>query len=353
MSAVRGRVPPLHRLVAALLVVLASAPSCSLLGAGGGYELIAYFPRAVALYPESTVKVMGVDAGRVTDVVTEGNRVRVEITVDDGVPLPADVRAAIRPLTLIGERNIVLFPAWRPGEDRIADGEVIPLERTEIPVEPDEALRAFTDLARAIDPEAVAQLISSGARALDGQGAAINRALEEASTLTSTLASVDTQLLDAAESFHTFAVTLNAREEQLGRVISSFSQATDVLADERQNLAQFLSSVVRLTEEGNALLGAYQDQLPDDIAGLVELALLLQDNIVSLEQTIASFPDTQRGLLDAYDAENHRLVQGIQFSDSLASQFDALFDFDGDGASDIPLPCIPVLGGVNCPGVDG
>lgn len=336
------RIPSAHRVIGALLLVLLSAPGCSLLDSGGGYHVTAYFPRAVALYPDSIVKVMGVDAGTVDAVVTEGNRVRVEMTVHDEVPLPEDVQAAIRPLTLIGERNVVLFPAWKPGDDKARDGTVIPLERTEIPVEPDEALRAFAELARALDPDAVAELVTSGARALEGHGAEINDALGEVSELGGLLASVDTQLLDAAENLHVLATTLNEREQQFGSVVRSLSDATEVLATEREGIARFLSAIVRLTDAGSSLLDVYEDDLPRDIGRLVELVFLLEDNIGSLEQTMAAFPATQKLLGDAYNPETHALDLGLPIQHALQNQIDTLFDFDNDGEPDIELPCIVV-----------
>ena len=58
----------------------------------------------------------------------------------------------------------MLRPAWQPGDERAQDGDVIPLERTSIPAEPDEALQAFTDLARDLDPDEVARLCQRGRR---------------------------------------------------------------------------------------------------------------------------------------------------------------------------------------------
>src|SRR5215204_2333928 len=105
-----------RRLLPVLLVAALVAGGCSVFGGGDGgggddLQLTVYFERAVALYPESHVKVMGLDAGTILDVVPEGERVRVELVVDGDVPIPADVHAAVVPLSLIGERNVVLQPA--------------------------------------------------------------------------------------------------------------------------------------------------------------------------------------------------------------------------------------------------
>ena len=93
------------------------APPCLAAGssaaaAAEGYHLTAYFESAVGLYPHGDVSIMGVGIGTVDAVEIEDTHVRVEMTIDADVPLPADVQATIEPLQLIGERNVVLFPAW-------------------------------------------------------------------------------------------------------------------------------------------------------------------------------------------------------------------------------------------------
>ena len=42
----------------------------------------AHFPRAVSIYPGSDVRILGVNIGKVTEVVPEGNSVRVEMEYD-------------------------------------------------------------------------------------------------------------------------------------------------------------------------------------------------------------------------------------------------------------------------------
>src|SRR5205085_11963449 len=174
-----------------LVVVLAlvgavGLPACAQPG-DGGYRLTADFSRAVALYPRSRVKVMGVDVGTVRSIDVVRGHIRVALRIDRKVPLPANVQATIVPFSLIGERNVVLSPAWQPGQARAKDGDAIPAERTHVPVEPDEALKAVTDLAHAVDPDAVRKLVSSGAAALRGRGPDLNTAIEQAADLTTLL----------------------------------------------------------------------------------------------------------------------------------------------------------------------
>ena len=137
---------------AVLLLLVGGVRACTSRGGGGGYHVTAYFGEAIALYPHSKVHVMGVNAGTVDRVTVQSGRVRVDMTVHHGVPLPDDVTATISALTVIGERNVTLGPAWTPGHGKIGDGYTIPKERTTTPVEPDEALKRLQGPGRGHRP---------------------------------------------------------------------------------------------------------------------------------------------------------------------------------------------------------
>lgn len=303
-----------RRVGAALAALVAGAgpllTGCGIVGGGGGdgYHLTAHFEAAVGLYPFGDVTVMGVGVGTVDAVEIADDHVRVEMTIDDDVPLPADVQATIEPLTLIGERNVVLYPPWdaemaAAGKARVEPDAVIPLTRTSTPAEPDEALAAFNDLARSLDPETVGDLVTGADQALHGLGDELGLAIDQASGITSTLAAVDRQLVDAAESLHVLAGSLLQREDQLGSLVRSFSEVTQVLADERAGIERFLGSLVDLTDQGSGILAAYGDQLPSDLAHLSALALVLDANSRAAQQLVAAFPEVADAIAEGYQPE--------------------------------------------------
>jgi phospholipid/cholesterol/gamma-HCH transport system substrate-binding protein len=299
-------------------------------GGGGGegsYQLTAYFERAIGLYPHGDVVVMGIGVGTVDAVELEDTRVRVEMTIDGDVPLPDDVRATIEPQSLIGERNVHLFPPWSAaaeaaGQARIADGASIPLDRTEVPVEPDEGLAAFNSLAESLEPETVEQLVTDAAGALDGQGQNLAAAIEQASSLSGTFASLDQQLVGAAEAVAQLSATLNSREAQLQTLVQRFSEATGVLASERDAIATFLGAVVDLTAQGRSILDLYGDQLPADIANVTALLLVLDSHDSSIDQLLDAFPQITQTLADAYRPS----IDGFNLVASPTPSFIAIYD---------------------------
>lgn len=338
---------PRSRGMAMVLVVALLGGGCAL---GGGDEaadtnLTVFFRRAVAVYPESSVRVMGLDAGTIDEVVPEGNRVRVEISVNGDVPIPADVKAAVVPLSLIGERSVTLFPAWREGETQAEDGDVIPVERTTVPAEPDEALQAFTDLARGLDPDEVARLVTEGAEALDGRGNVLNEGLAEMGDLAQLMATEDDSLVAVADNLNELAGTLGEREEQLGNVIDSFATASGVLASEREDIETLLAALGQLATEGDAIVRSAEDTLPEDLAQLTRLTRSVSSNMDSVALLVDALNRNSQGLIGAHDRELGVLVQRINLTPITAEVLRPLFNALG---LDLAVPCVPQPG-VTCP----
>lgn len=321
-------------MVAVALAALVALPvllSGCALGASGdddGYHVTAYFAAAVGLYPHGDVTSMGIRIGTVDAVEVEATRVRVDMTIDADVPLPADVEATIEPLQLIGERNVVLFPAWNEamaaeGRPQAGDGSVIGLDRTHTPVEPDEGLEAFNDLARSLDPDVVGSLIADSAAVLEGQGANLGTAIDQAASLTDVFSRTDEQLVGAAEALHQLAATVNTRDQQLAEVVRSFSGATEILASERDEIARFLSALVGLVEHGRGLVETYGSTLPIDIANLAALASVLHENSATVEQLVETFPAIATGISNSYDPSVDGLRLRASFSPTLVALIDA------------------------------
>lgn len=299
----RRRAVGVH-VVAAVLV--ASTGACGVVGGDeGGYAVTVYFDSAIGVYPSGDVLVMGLPVGTVDDIDVEDTRVRVDLTIDGDVPLPADVNASIEAETVLGERNVSLFPAWSAALDaagarQLADGAVIPRERTTVPVEPDEALQAFTDLAAQLDADKVGDLLADSATILDGRGATIGRGIDAAAGLTDTLADIDQPLLDAATALNSVASVLNGRDAQLRSLIDSFAGAVAVLASEREDIRRLLAGMVALTDEANAVLDVHGDRLPGTIATLATTIGVIDANAASIETIIDVLPQVAESFEKAY-----------------------------------------------------
>ena len=311
----RGRRPGL---VCASLIALAGMllSSCSVIGGGGGseYTLTAWFPKAIALLKDSQVRVLGLPAGHVTNVTAVGDKVRVDMKVKQDVPVPADVHATIVPLSLIGERYVQLFPVWTTGQPRARSGDVIPMERTEVPVEPDEALAALKKFLDSLDPAATGRLVQNAANDLQGNGQGINDAVANLSTLVGTLADKDQQLGDIIDNFDQFTTVLQTREVQLGSVMDSFANLTSLLAQERTAIENTVRNLGSVSTDAIDLLSVNRAGLDKDLTQLTQVLQAVKANVGSVQQLLDSGPQLVTGLANAYAPQFHRIDLRVALS---------------------------------------
>jgi phospholipid/cholesterol/gamma-HCH transport system substrate-binding protein len=326
------------RLALAVCLLLTLLPACSVVGGGGStYRIVTYFPRAVSVFKSSDVRVLGLPAGKVTAIEIQGDRVKITLSMQTSIPVPANVHAQIVPLSLIGERYIQLSPAWHVGEAKATDGHVIGLENTIVPVEPDEALAALKDFLDSLDPKGLGKLVHNLATDLDGNGETLNGALSQLSDLVATFAEKDQTLLRIVDSFDKLTSTLLTREQQLGKVLDAFSTATQVLADERQSIERLLSGLATLSNDGLDLVSEHATALRKDIEVITRVTQAIDVNLDSVGKLLDSAPTLVKGILGAYNPVLRAINLRQSFSPLVANVLDPIL-----GAIGIDPICVPV-----------
>lgn len=326
--------------IAAGTALLAS--SCGVVGGGGrgGFELTAYFPRAVALYKSSDVRILGLVAGEVTGVEAAGRRVKVTLRLADDTPVPRDVQAMIVPQSLIGERYVQLFPAWKQGELKAPSGTVIPESRTSVPVEPDEALAALKKFLDTLDPKATGKVVHNLSSDLKGAGNDLNGALKGLADLSATVAAKDDGLGRIIEHLDGFTGTLRTREAQLGKVMDSFAQFTSLLAEERRSIEGLLRGLGQVSGDTLDLVSEHGARLDRDLQVLTRTLATVDANMQSVRQVLDAGPLLVSGIQSAYDPMHHRLDLRTQASPAAQQALNAVL-----GPLGVPLGdsiCLPI-----------
>ena len=225
------------------LMLLISAALWWLTMAPSGTRITAYFAKAVGVYPDSEVKVLGVGVGRITEVTPEGDRVRVEMTVDDGIEIPADAQAVVVAPSLVSDRYVQLTPAYESGP-LMADRTVIPLDRTATPVELDDLTASVNDLATALGPHgankdgALSDVLDTAAANLSGNGELFNQTIKELSAASATLADSRGDLFSTVDNLATFTETLAESDAQVKAFNDKLADVSGYLADDRDERDQ-------------------------------------------------------------------------------------------------------------------
>jgi len=222
----------------------------------GGYELRGTFVAAgQGLNEGSSVAIRGVNVGEVAGIRLVGNRAEVRLRIEDGVRVPVDVAAVIRPKTLFGEKYVDLDPGDSEGTGPfLADGGVI--EDTLGGFELERVLADAYPVLEAIDPVELAVLLDELATAANGLGPSIDRQIGNAAVLAELAASNDAELRQLSSDLALLTEELESVAPDVVTGARDLNGALPTLADGGDELNAALRDTSRLAGDLADLLEA-------------------------------------------------------------------------------------------------
>lgn len=264
---------PIAALVAVVAIV-ASVAAAYLLGAARNRTVTAYFTSAEAVFEDNAVRVLGVPVGKITEVEPEGTRVRVEMEITDAdLKLPADVRAVVVSPSVVTGRYVQFTPTYSGGPE-LADGAVIPVERTAVPLGVDDLTRTASELATALGPQgvnsngALSDVVDVGAQNLGGNGEEFNRAVRNVGELSGTLSDSREELFGTVTELQSFVSTIAERDAEVREFNDRLQVVAGFLADDREELGDAfrelsiaLGDVAAFVRDNREILGSNVDRL--------------------------------------------------------------------------------------------
>lgn len=298
--------------LAVLLVLAALLPACSLFGGGtSGYDLHATFSEAIGLYPGSPVRILGIDAGKITDVTNSGNHVNVTMRIDSAHKVPVDATATIVPESLIGERYVQLSPVYTGGASLAPDAVI---RHTSVPTEFDALLRGLQNFTGAIKPQNAAELITRLSELLAGQGKNLNDLLHNGAQTLQLLADKGGELGDIIDSLSRLSTTLQAHTSDIQELIANYQRLSQVLANSSGDLSDTITNLDSAAVQLADLLEQHAGPLQFDLAQLTTASRTLDRNFDSLATTLASTVKLFQGAGRAYD-DAHQSIRLNQVLD--------------------------------------
>jgi phospholipid/cholesterol/gamma-HCH transport system substrate-binding protein len=209
--------------IAALVLAAFRAEDLPLIGGGDTYY--AAFSEAGGLKANDEVRVAGVRVGKVQSVDLEGDHVRVEFNVENGVDFGPTTGASIRVKTLLGAMYLALEPS---GDGQMDEESEIPVARTSSPYDVVDAFSGLADTSERIDSDRLAKSLDTLAALMENTPEEFQGALRGMSALSKNIA---------------------ARDEQLNELLGNMEKVSRVLADRNGDL-------VTLMEDGDKLFRA-------------------------------------------------------------------------------------------------
>ncbi len=286
-----------------LLVYQAAHPST---------QVTAYFSEAIGVYPQSTVRILGVPVGTVDSVQPDGTDVKVTMTIDNGIHVPADADAVVTAPSVVSDRYIQLEPAYTGGP-QLASGAVIPVSRTAVPVEVDQVYASLEKLANALGPNgankhgALSNLIKTGAANLAGNGGYLRQMITEFGGLSKTLGSNSGNLFASIAYLQQFTSMLKQNNGQVQQAEQQLAQVAAFLSADRQELSSALTDLAVALNQVKTFIGNNRDLLEANVNKLASITSILVKERASLAEALDDAPLAADNLVNAYDTTTHTL----------------------------------------------
>ncbi len=291
-----------------IVLALVVAAAFTVLGEDDQKTITAYFPRAISVYEGSDVRVLGVPVGTVDTVEPKGTRVKVEISYDETVALPADAKAVIVAPSIVGDRFVQITPAYTGG-DKLADGAEIDIDQTSVPLELDQIYSSINDLTVAVGPDganskgALTDLLEVTADNFRGQGETFNQTITDFATLTKTLDDSKEELFGSTAELEKFINTLANNDQTVRDFNSSLASVSTVLAGERQELAGALKNLATALTTVGDFVRTNREILTKDVAGLNRVANVLVKRRASIDEILNDAPVALNNLALTYNPQ--------------------------------------------------
>lgn len=284
----------------------------------GSKTITAYFTSATAIYPGDQVRVSGVKVGTIASIEPQGTKAKMTLYVDHGVPIPADAKAVIVTQNLVAARYVELTPSYRTSGPVMADGAVIPIERTAVPVEWDEVKAQLMRLATDLGPNAkeptpaISRFVDSAANALDGgNGEKLRQTLTQLSGVARTIANGSGNIVDIVKNLQIFVTALRDSNIQMVQFNNRLATLTSVVNDSRSDLDAALTDLSSAVGDVQRFIAGTRDQASEQIDRLGKAIQPIVDKHLALENVLHGAPTALSNFFNDYNADTGTIAGGF------------------------------------------
>lgn len=313
---------------------------------------VAYFDNSNGIYVGDDVVVLGVTVGQIDKIEPQRDRVKISFWYKDKYRVPADAKAVVMSPTLVTARKIQLTPVYTGGPS-LADGGVIPQERTAVPVEYDDLrqqLQKLTEMLQPSKPGGVSTLgdyINTSADNLRGQGRSIRDTIIKLSQAVSALGDHSDDMFTTfknlsalVSALHDSSGVLTELNRNLAAVTKLVANDPDEVAHAAKDLKDVVDDVKTFVAENREAVGTTADHLAATTQWVVD------DSLEDLKQALHVIAPAGMNFLNIYQPAQGAL-SGIlalnNFQNTIQFLCAAVQAASHRGASDSAKLCVQYL----------
>lgn len=299
---------------AVVLTVLGLMGGCA---GSSDTTVTARFADAAGLFTGNDVGVLGVRVGEVTKITPRGDRVDVTLRIDSGVKIPADAGAVVVARSVATDRYVELTPVYDSGPV-LQSGAVLDQSRTRSPVEFDQLLASLRRISKDLSGQGgkaqpVNDLLSVGAKTLDGNGATIAKSLRDLATTLDALNGMSDDAVGNLDNLDTLTAALANNDQLVRQFTKEIADATELLDDEHASMEATFNALAAMVREVTKFSRDHRAQVRgqvDDMRSIVAAMVEKRQGLERLLETIPLMMQNVNRAIDDKDRINFRTRPG-------------------------------------------
>lgn len=253
------------------------------------------FDDVLDLVLQSSVKVNGLDAGRVSGVslAEDGWTAQVDIVLRDNLGLPANVEASIQQTNLLGEKFVQLTPPEEEPTGRLSDGDLIRTSQTRTATDIEQVLGALSLLLNGGGVDQIQPIVHELRTMTEGREEGLTETLRSADELISGLNRQRDSITAALEGVNLMTSRVDDQRAQLRAALDQLPAGVAVLEEQRPQFIEMLRRVDALGEVGSDILLTSREDLIADLRALRPVLQYLGEStpdLIELTGFVPTFP---------------------------------------------------------------
>ncbi|MEA2434946.1 MAG: phospholipid/cholesterol/gamma-HCH transport system substrate-binding protein [Actinomycetota bacterium] len=276
------------------------------------YSVYALFPDAGGVFTNQEVTYRGITVGQVgtMEVVPEG--VKIELLIlKDFDEIPADeVEARVMFKSAVGEQFVDLLPA-SDDAPYLADGDVIPLDQTAIPVSTQELLSTLEAVLRGVPPDALKGAVDALGIGLTGRGPDLATIIESSADLAQLFADRSSEVQGVLKQGTKVGEAFVNSSDDFERAIRELVTVSQTLSDNRDNLTRLLNGTNSASDEVVSLLRNYKGNVNKFLHQFAEVNELQAQHADDLTALFVNLPDALDNISHAFEPDTGLVRFGL------------------------------------------
>ncbi|HEX7131851.1 MAG TPA: MlaD family protein [Iamia sp.] len=249
------------RAVVALVVLVGVLLAGCSRGDDGRIQASAVFDDVADLANGAPVQMSDVRVGEVSDIdLTDDHRVRVQVSFDEDVAVPADVQARLRRTSALGEKFVELRPLTRDEDaPRLRDGATI--DQAVVVPDVEDLVASGTELFTSISASQLAVIIEESANSVEGRAPDLALLMRRLETVTAGYADRTDTITQLIDDIGQLASDVAPSAEAHAEALTNLAESTEILDEASEDLLATIRSLTTLATEGADILETHFDRI--------------------------------------------------------------------------------------------